>query len=212
MTLIGAMLLLPLYYQQVRGESVLDTGLLLAPQGAGMAIGIALCGGLVDKYSPRPIMIVGLILLSIGTVALTQVGADTSNWLISGALVLRGAGFGGVMVPAMAVCYRGLRKAEIPLATSTMRAFQQVGGSFGVAVFAVTLQREIDDVIHGASGRPTLGDIAGAFGTTYWWVVAALVAAVIPLLMINAGPPDQDEVDEEIASGRPHLAEVADEG
>jgi EmrB/QacA subfamily drug resistance transporter len=187
MTLIGAMLLLPLYYQQVRGDSVLMTGLLTAPQGAGMAVGIALAGGLVDRFSARPIIVVGLILLTAGTVALAQVGAHTSTWLISWALVARGAGFGGVMVPAMAVCYRGLKKTEIPYATSAMRAFQQIGGSFGVALYAVILQRKIDDVLNGAQGRPDIEDIAGAFGSTYWWVVGAVVASVVPLLLLSRG-------------------------
>ena len=204
-TLIGAMLLLPLYYQQVRDQSVLDTGLLLMPQGAGMAVAIPVAGGLIDKYDPRPFLISGLLMLALGTGALTQVGAHTSMWVISGALVLRGAGFGAVMVPAMAVCYRGLRRDEIPAATSAIRVFQQIGGSLGVALFAVTLQRQITSVFTSAHGRPTIDAVAGAFGNTYWWVTGALILSVLPLLFISGGGPG------EVIDGDLAMAEAAGE-
>ena len=49
MSLFGAMLILPLYYQVVRGESALDAGLLLAPQGLGAATAMPIAGRLTDR-------------------------------------------------------------------------------------------------------------------------------------------------------------------
>ncbi|WMT39110.1 DHA2 family efflux MFS transporter permease subunit [Paenibacillus sp. D2_2] len=54
LTTYGAMLLLPLYFQQVRGESVLVSGLLLVPQGIGMLLTRSLAGKLTDQIGSRP--------------------------------------------------------------------------------------------------------------------------------------------------------------
>ena len=76
--LFGAMILVPLYYQQVRRESVIDTGLLDGPQGIGDA------GGDADRRPPdralrrRARGALGVIVLSLSTVPLAFVGAHTS--------------------------------------------------------------------------------------------------------------------------------------
>jgi hypothetical protein len=56
--------------------------------------------------------------------------------------VVRGAGLGALFVPATTSAYHGLRNEAIPRATSAVRIFQQVGGSFGTALLAVILQHQ----------------------------------------------------------------------
>nr|WP_255596078.1 hypothetical protein [Paenibacillus sp. S150] len=51
----GALLLLPLYYQQVRGESVLFTGILMIPRGIGMLLTRSWVGGLADRMGSRSV-------------------------------------------------------------------------------------------------------------------------------------------------------------
>src|SRR5512132_380536 len=69
MAMLGTALLLPLYYQQVRGESALPAGLLLAPQGLGMAIALVVASRLTDRISPRPIIAAGLGLTAASMLA-----------------------------------------------------------------------------------------------------------------------------------------------
>ncbi len=52
MSLFGAMFVMPLYYQVVRGQSALDAGLLLAPQGLGAATAMPIAGRLTDRAAP----------------------------------------------------------------------------------------------------------------------------------------------------------------
>ena len=47
--LFGTLLILPLYYQVDRGESALDAGLLLAPQGIGAVLMLPFSGRLTDR-------------------------------------------------------------------------------------------------------------------------------------------------------------------
>ncbi len=189
-SLLGAMLLVPLYYQTVRGDSALHAGLLLAPQGVGAAVAIGLCGGLVDRFSPRPIAVTGVITVITGMLAYTQVGPNTSTLFLGAALALTGAGFGAVVVPATAVAYRGLHPEAIPRATSALRIFQQIGSSFGVAMLAIVLQGQITDAVRAApAGRVGTAALAHAYGTTFWWAAAFTAAALVPALLLSGRAP-----------------------
>src|SRR3954451_24176180 len=140
LSIFGSMVVLPLYYQQARGQSALDAGLALAPQGVGMMIALAIAGRLADRMAPRPIVLVGMALATAGTLPYALVGPGTSELALGLALVVRGAGLGAILVPAMTAGYRDLRPEAIPRATSAVRSIQQVGASFGTAVLAVILQ------------------------------------------------------------------------
>jgi EmrB/QacA subfamily drug resistance transporter len=184
LSIFGAMLLLPLYYQEARGQSALDAGLLLAPQGLGLMIALPIVGRLTDKSGPRPIVLVGMALATLGTIPYTQVGSNTSELALGAALVIRGAGLGALFVPATTAAYYGLRNEAIPRATSTVRIFQQVGGSFGTALLAVILQHQ---TAHLAGAGPA--ELATAFGHTFWWAVGFTALALIPALLLPRGRP-----------------------
>ncbi|GAB3844969.1 MDR family MFS transporter [Dactylosporangium cerinum] len=184
MALFGAIFLLSLLYQQVHGDSAVKTGLLLAPQGVGLAAALLLAGPLTDKIGPRWIAVVGLLLAIAGTIPFCLAKGEINQWLLGGSLVVRGAGLGAVIVPCMAAAYAGVAQHAFNRASSALRIFQQLGGSFGVAVVAVVLQRQVTDATDAAAGRPNLDQIAGAFGNTFWWTVALTVVAVIPALLL----------------------------
>ena len=65
-SLYGAMLLLPLYYQEVRGVSALTAGLMLVPQGVGALLSRGLAGRLTDKIGARPIAVAGFAIVAVG--------------------------------------------------------------------------------------------------------------------------------------------------
>src|SRR4051794_29710538 len=73
----GSLILLPLYYALVRHETPLRTGLLLVPQAIGAAISMPLAGFLTDRIGARLVVSCGLGAALAGTLAYTQVGADT---------------------------------------------------------------------------------------------------------------------------------------
>ena len=74
--LFGALLLLPLYFQIARGQSPLEAGLLMAPQGArARRSGMNRAGRLTDRVGGGRVVIAGLLVLMLGTVPFTQVAA-----------------------------------------------------------------------------------------------------------------------------------------
>ena len=173
------MLLLPLYYQQLRGQSVLVAGLLLAPQGLGMLLTRGQAGKLTDRIGARPVVLIGLLLVVIGTLAYTQAGLHTNELLLGFALVVRGAGLGAVTIPIMATAYLGLRGTEIANASSTTRIMQQLGGSFGAAIIAVILETQI-----AAHHAVNSGGLATAFADTFWWTLGLTAVALLPALLL----------------------------
>lgn len=178
-TLFGALFLLPLYYQQVRGASALEAGLLLAPQGVGMAIGTIVGGRLIDrmKLGYRIPALIGMALLVVTTIPFVLAGAHTSVVLLSVAITVRGIGLGMALVPVTTAVYVGLPREAVPSATTGVRIFQQIGGALGTAVLAVILQ-------HSLPTTATPGGLAHAFEITFAWVLGLTVLSFVPALML----------------------------
>jgi EmrB/QacA subfamily drug resistance transporter len=184
--LIGSMLLLPLYYQVVRGQSPWATGLLLVPQGAGAALSLSLTGRLVDKGRGRAVVLVGIPLLAAGFVAYARSGPDTSYLWLTACLLVTGLGTGCLMAPVMAAAYSVLDRAAIPRATSTLNITQRMGGVVGTATYAVVLQHHLGHLAS-AGGAPPATAVADAFADTFWWPLALAGLALVPALLLPSG-------------------------
>jgi EmrB/QacA subfamily drug resistance transporter len=178
--LFGAMVLMPLYFQTVRGEDAVSTGLLVAPQGIGAACAMLLSSRVVERYGGGLTALVGGLITLVATVPFVLIEAGTSYWLIGAAMIVRGFGIGMSMMPAMTAAYAVLRPDQINTATPQLNVLQRVGGSIGTAILAVSLSSGI-----GALGRPTPDGVAGAFAGTYWWVMAITVVALLPTIVLT---------------------------
>jgi predicted MFS family arabinose efflux permease len=176
--LYGAMLLLPLYYQQVRGASALTAGLMLAPQGVGALLSRSWIGDLTDRVGARRLVLPGIALTGLATAPFALAGDQTSQLVLAAALVVRGASLGAVTFPVMAVAYQGLRQDQIPHASSATRIMQQVGGAFGAAILAVILQQQV------AGQTAAGGELAVAFDHAFWWTVGFTLLALFPALLL----------------------------
>jgi EmrB/QacA subfamily drug resistance transporter len=175
--LFGAMILVPLYYQQIRGESVIFTGLLVGPQGLGMLAMTPFNGRLTERFGGGRVALVGVSILALSTVPLALVGAHTSIVEISLVLALRGLGIGLSFMPAMTAAFGALRTDQLSDATPQMNVLQRLGGAIGTAVLAVVLQRSL---LH----AHTLAGRAGAFDNAYWWSLAIAVLSLVPCLVL----------------------------
>lgn len=179
LSLYGPLLLLALYYQQVQGKSVLLTGLLLAPQGVGSLVPRTLAGRLTDRIGARPVVMVGLVLTALGTLAFALAGSHPNDWWLAGSLVVRGAGLSGATIAVMAGAFRDLPRAEVPDASTTMRIVQQVGGSMGAAVLALIVASQLS-----GTHLNTAATRAAAFGTAFWWAIGFSLLALVPALFL----------------------------
>jgi EmrB/QacA subfamily drug resistance transporter len=178
--LFGAMILMPLYYQQVRGESVLATGLLVGPQGVGAAIALPISGRLTDRIGGGPLALFGVILTTLTTIPFGLIGAHTSIVSLSLWMFVRGIGIGFAFMPAMAAAFAALQPHELSDATPQMNVLQRLGGSIGTAVLAVVLQRALISAHH-----PLTPDaVAGAYSTAFWWSLGITALAIVPSIVL----------------------------
>jgi EmrB/QacA subfamily drug resistance transporter len=180
--LFGAMILMPLYFQTVRGEDAVHTGLLLIPQGVGAAIAMGLSGRATEHWGGGMTALGGGIVTAVTTIPFVLLGGGTSYWLIGLAMVLRGFGIGMSMMPSMTAAFTVLRPDEISHATPQLTVLQRVGGSIGTAILAVVLQGRIRSA--GGPGA-SAGALAGAFGNAYVWVLGVTVVALVPTILLT---------------------------
>jgi len=170
--LYAGMFLLPLYYQQLRGDSALDAGLLLIPQGIGSLVCRLAIGSLVDRFGARAVTIASFLLTALATVPFAFADAGTSAPWLAVVLFVRGLGLGAVLIPPISVAYRDVSPTAIPDATMSTRITQQVGASFGTAIVAVALQSLL------------AGGTLAAFHGAFWWAIGITVAALLPALAL----------------------------
>ncbi len=187
--LYGAMLLLPLYWQVLRGETVLAAALLLIPQGVGSLAARPLAGILLDRIGARALTVIGFALIAIGTVPFALADADTSNAWLSAVLVVRGLGLGTVLIPLMTVSMSGLAHDEVPQATMITRISQQIGGAFGTAVLAVVLTELTTQATSPA-------DVVNAFHVTFWVATGVAVLALLASLLLPGREPEEPTLAE----------------
>jgi EmrB/QacA subfamily drug resistance transporter len=186
--LFGAMILVPLYYQNVRGQSVIDTGLLNGPQGLGALIAMPLAGKLTERLGGGRVAIGGVLTLCLSTLPLVFVGAHTSMVWISCVLVIRGLSIGFSFMPAMTAAFAVLRPDQLSDATPQINVVMRLGSAIGVAVLAVVLERE------SVRAHGHVVQTAHAFAHTYWWGLGIAVLSLIPcLLLLRAERPAATE-------------------
>ncbi|MGP3937252.1 DHA2 family efflux MFS transporter permease subunit [Nonomuraea sp. KM88] len=183
-SIFGPMVLLPLFYQQVRGATGVETGLLLAPLALGTMAALPLAGRLTDRFGPRVLLIAGTVVAAAGTVPYVAV-PGASDPALSVALFLRGVGLGLATVPIAAAAYMRLSPEAVPEATTLLSVIQRIGGSFGTAFLLAIVAR------HLATGGSAPQAYAIAFGAT---LILSLLALAPAALLPRRDPvsPDSD--------------------
>ncbi|SFW51826.1 DHA2 family efflux MFS transporter permease subunit [Amycolatopsis australiensis] len=177
-SLYSSMLLLPLYYQQVEQASALTAGLLLAPQALGSAAVMLAGGRLLARFGPRRMMLAGIVLSLLGTVAFTQLGSAPGGVLLTLSLLVRGAGLGAATTPGMTTLYGSLERSRIPRAASAFNVINRIGGSLGTALLAAILHSALT-----SSAAPA------AFGVAFTWALALSALTLIPAAFFPTRSP-----------------------
>ncbi len=175
----GPMLLLPLFFQNVKGFSVLSVGLILIPQGIGMLIARPLIGKLTDRWGARYVVLASLVLAVAGTVPFLFFHEGSSLVLIGVALFIRGMGIGGIAIPLMTDGYTGMVKEEIAQASVGTRLMQNIGGAFGSAVVATA-------VSYSMQGQPpTIPLMTAAYQDGFMLTLILSIVMLLPALFLT---------------------------
>jgi EmrB/QacA subfamily drug resistance transporter len=204
--MFGVFLFLTYYLQQTRGYSPVTTGLAFLPMTAVvMVTAVVATTQLRDRTGPRPLVFAGMALGAAGMLILT--GLDVTTAYLTGilpALVVLGAGLGLVFSTAMNSATLGVQPHDAGVASATVNAAQQVGGSLGTALLSTIAVTATANFVRSAATRPNPALLAHAavHGYTTAFAVSAGIFAVAAVLapLLFAGKRAQP-----VASGEPVL-------
>ena len=134
--MFGAIQLLPLYLQIVRGASPTKSGLLMIPLTAGIMLSSIASGQLISRTGRYKVFpIVGAALLTGSLAAMHFIGADTPFWQTAVYMTVLGLGLGNILQPITLAVQNAMPPKDVGVATSSATFFQQVGATIGVAAF-----------------------------------------------------------------------------
>ena len=142
--MFGAIVMLPLYFQVVKGYSATSAGLKLIPLMLGIVTTSIVSGKLISKlghYKRYPIM--GTAIMTVGILLMTRLHIDTPYWQISIYAVLVGAGLGLSMQTIVIALQNAVDFKDMGVATSSNTFFRSLGSVFGTAIFGSILTNRV---------------------------------------------------------------------
>jgi Na+/melibiose symporter-like transporter len=190
----GVFLFLTYYLQQNRGYSPVATGIAFLPMTAAVMISAAVATNkLRARFGPRPLVVTGMALGAAGMLYLSRLGVDSSYvTAILPALIAIGVGLGLSMASAMNSATLGVEAADAGVASATVSASQQIGGSLGTALLSTIATSALTTYIAGAHTHVTQALMANAAvhadTTAFTWAAAIFaIGAVIAGSLFERG-------------------------
>ena len=175
---------LALYMQNILHYSPLQTGVRFLPATALIIVMGPLAGRLTDRVGPRPLMTLGLLIVSLSIFIQSQITVHTGYLLLLPGFMLMGAGMGMTMSPMSTAAMNAVDRTKAGAASGVLSMFRMVGGTFGVAIMGALIttigRAKIDERLPQlpAATRATIANSLGGGGGTGHHAPAAIVAVV----------------------------------
>ncbi|KWZ83952.1 DHA2 family efflux MFS transporter permease subunit [Heyndrickxia coagulans] len=144
MAMFAGMILLPIYLQNIRGFTALDSGLLMLPGAIVMGVMSPISGWLFDKLGARPLAVFGLIITVWTTYEFTKLSMTTSYGHLLFLYVLRSFGMSFIM---MTIMTEGMNQLPIHMTshgTAAANIARTVAGSLGTAFLVTVMSTRAD--------------------------------------------------------------------
>ena len=171
MAMIGGMLMIPLYMQNMSDFTAMESGLVLLPGAVIMGVMSPVTGRIFDRFGATVLAIVGFALLTITSVMLAQLTVDTTFAYIAIVNAVRMLGTAMVMMPVTTAALNQLPPRMIPHGAAVNNTMRQVAASVGTGVLVT--------VMTAAARDPEEYGAAGAIhGVNVAFLVAAGIAAL----------------------------------
>jgi predicted MFS family arabinose efflux permease len=176
---------LTLYLQQVLGFNALKTGVAYLPVNLTIVAASALASRVVDRFTPKFVLVAGLLITTGGFAFLTRVSGhgDYGSHLVP-AMIMIGVGLGLTFVAVTIAATSGVAPQDSGLASGLLNATQQVGGSLGLAILATVSATKATNALHRGAALP----VALTHGFKGAFTVAGLLCAAGAVLALTLLP------------------------
>jgi Na+/melibiose symporter-like transporter len=196
--MFGVFLFLTYYLQLNLGFSPTRTGVAFLPMVAALMVAAQVSTTkLVPRIGPKLVIPLGFAVAAVGMAWLTGIGVGSSYLsAVLPQLIVTGFGLGLVMPPAMQLATGGVAAEDAGVASATVNAMQQVGGSIGTALLNTLAASAATDYLAGKDPTNKLvqaGATIESYTTAFWWSAGLFaVGALITFLLFRRGVPEQD--------------------
>ena len=158
--LFSTLFLLPIYMQEFLGYDAMQTGLALMPRSLVMLVTIPIVGAIYNRTSPRLVISFGLALGAFTCFQMSRFTLTTSHEEILWPQMIQGVALACIFIPLSTVALATIDRRRMGDATGLNNLVRQLGGSFGVAIFAALLDRYTVEARQGLVAHVTMGDPA----------------------------------------------------
>ncbi|PJM74239.1 MFS transporter [Bifidobacterium primatium] len=161
------LVIMPLYIQNDRGYSALMSGVIMLPGAIGMAITQFFGGRALDTFGARPVVLSGSIILTLGTLAMSLISADSWIWWVSICQFIRQIGMGFVLMPVTTWSLNCLEPEDVSAGSSVTNTARQIAGAMGAPVLVI-LMEVIADARQAALGGGQAAAVAASIFGIQW--------------------------------------------
>jgi EmrB/QacA subfamily drug resistance transporter len=189
-------LMLTLYMQQVLTYSPMKTGVAYLAVAATAIVWSTVAAQLVNRVGVKPIIALGMALLTVGLLYFTQVsvGGTYAGDLLPGFLIIA-AGLGFSFVPISIAALAGVQSSEAGLASGLFNTSQQIGGALGIAALSTIATTKTSDGV--AAGTPVPKALTDGFEAAFiWGAVVAAIGIVVALVLVRREDLEQPAGEE----------------
>lgn len=137
--IMGPMLIIPLFFQEFKHFTAIESALALIPQGLGMLITRPYIGKMIDQLGAKWVVLVSIIISMLGSIPLMFVTDHTHIIWLSLILFIRGCSVGGINLGLTSDAYQGLNDTQIAEAGIGINMIENIGSSFGTAMIATVV-------------------------------------------------------------------------
>jgi DHA2 family multidrug resistance protein len=136
LTSFGSIFILPLFFQQLRGYSVMDSGLSQMPRMLIMLIVAPVAGRLYGRVDSRLVIAFGVVIMMVGYFDLARLTLESGTGRMLPGLLLTGAGMAFVFSSMSAAVMRTIPPALLAAASGIYTLSRRIGGNMGYALAA----------------------------------------------------------------------------
>ncbi|MCH3965826.1 MAG: DHA2 family efflux MFS transporter permease subunit [Clostridium sp.] len=141
LALMGGVYVIPLFLQNIRGYTAMETGLIMFPAAIVVGILMPISGTLFDKIGAKPIVIPGLVILAISSYILsTSISMNSTREFITMILCVRSVGLGLAMMPINTAGMNAVPTKLIGKASALSNAIRQISSSLSITIMTVIIQ------------------------------------------------------------------------
>ncbi|HSD88293.1 MAG TPA: DHA2 family efflux MFS transporter permease subunit [Kofleriaceae bacterium] len=134
--LMGSMLLLPVFTQELMHYSATQSGIVLIPRTLAMMVASPFVGRLYNKMSPAVLVCFGILMTALGSWMMADISLQTSTSGLIVPLAVTGVGFAFLFVPLTTAALSNVPRHELAGAAGVNSFVRQIGASIGLSVFA----------------------------------------------------------------------------